>query len=75
VHIDKTYTPLHAEFVHVMSKYFPGEVMTGEQCRTLETMFFAGAAASYQILTETPEKKQTVFDEILDHADQVQTSA
>jgi hypothetical protein len=71
---DKTYTPLQADFDDVLKTYFPS-IVAGEQIKLLQIVFFAGAASSYQLLTTAPEKKETVFAELLDHAEHMEASA
>lgn len=71
---DKTYTPLQADFDHVLKTYFPNTV-SPEHVNLLQIVFFAGAAASYQLLTTAPERKETIFAELLDHAEHVEASA
>lgn len=71
---DKTYTPLKTEFDHVVKTYYPN-VVSEDQIKLLQVVFFAGAAASYQILTTCPERAETVCGEILDHAEQLEASA
>lgn len=66
---DASYMPLDAEFCAFMGAAYPN-VLAVEQIKAMKSLFFAGAAASYQLLTETPERKETLFDELVDHADQ-----
>ncbi len=71
---DKSYTPLKMEFDHVMKTYFPN-VIAGEQIKLMQVVFFAGAAASYQVLTKTPERAETLLGELIDHTEQLEASA
>lgn len=71
---DKTYTPLQTEFDDVMKTYFP-HVIAGEQINLMKVVFFAGAAASYQVLTKTPERADTLLCELVDHTEHMETSA
>lgn len=72
---DKTYTPLQTDFDHVVSTYFPNCSLSADQRRSLEIMFFAGAASAYHVLTATPEKRDTLYDELLDRAEHAEASA
>lgn len=71
---DKSYSPIGAEFEHVVEAYY-GPTLTHEQIQSLKVMFFAGAAAVYEIMTKTPDRIETMKEEILDHADRWQQSA
>lgn len=70
--IDKTYTPLRTDFEAVISKYFPGVPLSAEQVRSMEIMFFAGAASSYEVLTKGDCQRDTLFYELLDHAEHLE---
>lgn len=71
---DSSYLPLKTDFDHVMSTYFPN-VAAPDEIKTFQMIFFAGAAASYQLLTVTPEKTDTVLAELIDHTEQLEASA
>lgn len=72
--IDNSYTPLKTDFDHVLKTYFPN-VVADREIRMLQAVFYAGAATSYQILTTSPERADTLAAEILDHAEQMEASA
>jgi hypothetical protein len=54
--------------------YFPNVVSEAE-IKLLQVVFFAGAAASYQVLTTCPERAETLLGELIDHTEQLETSA
>ncbi|NTI22389.1 hypothetical protein G6M87_11020 [Rhizobium rhizogenes] len=65
--IDKTYTPLRTDFDDVVKRKFKGCHITARQRKSLEVMFYAGAASAYAIMAEK-ERHATIRDELLDHA-------
>jgi hypothetical protein len=69
--IDKTYAPLRSEFDTVLDRYFGNLRLSPEQRRNFEKMFFAGAAAAYDTVVNRPEQQGTLFDELIDHADEL----
>ncbi|TCU18806.1 hypothetical protein [Rhizobium sullae] len=70
---DNSYTPIFCEFEHVIAAYYPPTI-TPEQMQMLKVMFFAGASAAYELLIKTPERAETMKEEILDQADQFQAA-
>jgi len=59
---------------HVLKAHFPN-VNCPQQIKILQDLFFAGAAASYQILTKTPERADTLLCELVDHTEHMEASA
>lgn len=70
--IDKTYTPLQADFETVVQGYFEGQYVSHDMRRKLQMVYFAGAASAYGIFANTPENIPTLFDELVDHADKLE---
>ena len=70
--IDKTYAPLRTDFENVMSKYFPGVPLSADQIHSMEIMFFAGAASAFEVLTKDGCQRETLFHELLDHAEHLE---
>ena len=70
--IDKTYAPLRTEFESVIAKYYAGVPLSPEQIRSMEIMFFAGAASAYEVLTKKECQRDTLFYELLDHAEHLE---
>lgn len=70
--IDKTYAPLRTNFDMVVCRLFDGVPLTAEHMKSLEAMFMAGAAAAYELMTSGDERRETLFNELLDHADHLE---
>ncbi|TDW21058.1 hypothetical protein EV128_12227 [Rhizobium azibense] len=66
---DKTYTPLRADFDTVMDTHFAGCSMSAIQRKMYEMVFFAAAASVYDVMTNHPQKIETLRLEIMDHAE------
>ncbi|MFS8052336.1 hypothetical protein QD357_05860 [Rhizobium sp. BR 317] len=69
---DKSYTPIGTDFDQYIAAFFSGE-LSSKALDLIEKAFFAGAASATGILKCSPERLDTLCDELADHADKRET--
>lgn len=68
----KAYMPMRSKFNELMNTPdFLNMRLSDEQKKVAEMLFYAGAASAYNVLINEPLMHEAVFDELLDHADQM----
>lgn len=65
MHIDNSYTPLRADFDQFIFACF-GKRLKPEETEVLKQVFYAGASSAYGIIATTPDKSDTLRDELAD---------
>ena len=72
MHIDNSYTPLRVDFDQFISTYFGAVRPTTDQTEALKSVFYAGAASAYGIIATTPDKVETLRDELADQMERLE---